>query len=148
MKATKQLLFLIAILTFSFCGISFGQTTHVITLNVDEDGAFSFTADPDTEVVDNRSLEAFTILVFEDDEVEWEGIAASGEVVDIEKIKFPRNAKPFKTKNLYGKKNNGKKKAKGKIAKDKKNKTYKYIIDFTVGGKPYSIDPDLKVGGD
>ena len=146
MKATKQLLFLIAILTISFCGISFGQTTHVITLNVDEEGTFSFSADPDTEVVDNSSLEAFTILVFEGDEVVWEGNAASGAVVDIEKIKFPRNAKPFRTKNLDGKKNNGKKKAKGKVAKDKKNKTYKYIIDFKVGGEPFSIDPDLKVG--
>ncbi len=77
MKATKQLLFLITILTISFCGISFGQTTHVITLNVDEDGTFSLSADADTEVVDDSSLENFTILVFEDDEVEWEGNAAS-----------------------------------------------------------------------
>ncbi|MGB5500067.1 MAG: hypothetical protein WBM77_14145 [Maribacter sp.] len=146
MKTTKQLLFLIAILTVSFCGISFGQTTHVITLNVDEDGTFSLSADADTEVVDDSSLEAFTILVFEDDEIEWEGNADSGAVVDIEKIKFPKNAKPFKNKNLDGKKNNGKKKAKGKIAKNKKNKTYKYIMDFTVGGEPFSIDPGLKVG--
>ena len=146
MKVTKQLLFLIAILTISFCGISFGQTTHVITLNVDEDGAFSFNADPDTEVLDNSSPEAFSILVFEDDEIEWEGIAASGEVVDIEKIKFPRNASPFMTKNLDGKNNNGKKMAKGKVAKNKKNKSYKYIIDFTVGGEPFSIDPDIRVG--
>ncbi len=146
MKTNKQFLFLIAILTLSFCGITYGQTIHVITLNVADDGTFSFSADPDTEVIDNSSPEAFTILVFEDDEIEWEGNAASGAVVDIEKIKFPKNAKPFKTKNLDGKKNNGKKKAKGKVAKNKKNKMYKYIIDFTVGGVPSSIDPGLKVG--
>lgn len=146
MKPNKQLLLLIAILSLSFCGISYGQTTHVITLNVDEEGAFSFSAGPDTEVIDDSSPEAFTILVFEDDEVEWEGNAASGAIVDIEKIKFPKDAKPFKTKNLDGKKNNGKKKAKGKVAKDKKNKTYKYVIDFTVGGEPFSIDPGIKVG--
>ncbi|MCP4978785.1 MAG: hypothetical protein GY931_21780 [Maribacter sp.] len=146
MKTTKQLLILIAIFSLSFCGVSFGQTTHVITLNVDEDGVFSLSADPDTEVIDDSSLEDFTILVFEDDEVEWDGNADSGAVVDIEKIKFPRNAKPFKTKNLDGKQNNGKKKARGKIAKDKKNKTYKYVIDFTVDGEPFSIDPGLKVG--
>lgn len=146
MKTTKQLLFLIAILSLTFCRVSFGQTTHVITLNVDEEGTFSLSADSDTEVIDDSSLEAFTILVFEDDEVEWEGNADSGAVVDIEKIKFPRNAKPFKTKNLDGKKINGKKKAKGKVAKDKKNKTYKYVIDFTIDGEPFSIDPGLKVG--
>jgi len=146
MKATKQLLSLIVILTVSFCGISYGQTTHVITLNVDEDGTFSFSADADTEVVDDSSLEAFTILVFEDDVIEWEGNATSGAVVDIEKIKFPRNAKPFNTKDLDGKSENGKKKARGTVAKDKKNKTYKYIIDFTVDGEPFSIDPGLKVG--
>ena len=146
MKATKQLLFLTAIFSISFCGISFGQTTHVITLNVDGDGTISLSADADTEVVDDSSLENFTILVFEDDLVEWEGNADSGAVVDIEKIKFPRNAKPFKTKNLAGKNENGKKKARGKVAKDKKNKTYKYIIDYTIDGEPSSIDPGLKVG--
>ncbi len=146
MKTTNQLLFLITILSLSLCSVSYGQTTHLITLNVDEEGAFSLSADPDTEVIDDSSLEAFTILVFEDDEVEWEGNADSGAIVDIEKIKFPRNARPFKTKNLDGKKNNGKKKAKGKVAKGKKNKTYKYVIDFTVDGEHFSIDPGLKVG--
>ena len=146
MKPTKQLLIAMAIVSLCFCGISFGQTTHVITLNVDEEGTFSFSADPDTEVLDDSSLEAFTILVFEDDEIEWEGYADSGVVVDIEKIKFPRNATPFRTKKLDGKNENGKKKAKGKVAKNKKNKSYKYIIEFTVDGESFSIDPEIKVG--
>ncbi|WP_273566850.1 hypothetical protein [Maribacter halichondriae] len=146
MKKTKQYLILLTLSVFFYSGLCFGQATHVITLNVAEDGSYSFSADPNTEVVDDSSPEAFTILVYEDDEIEWEGIAASGAVVDIEKIRFPEDHKVFKNKDLEGKNNNGKKKAKGKVAKGKKNKTYKYIIDFIVEGESFSIDPGLKVG--
>lgn len=135
-----------ALAVFSFCSMTYGQTVHLITLHVDEEGEFSFSAGPETEVIDDSSPEAFTILVFEDDEIEWEGESATGAAVEIEKIKFPHSAKPFKEKDLFGKRQNGKKKAKGKIAKGKKNKTYKYDIDFTVGGEPFTIDPGIRVG--
>lgn len=146
MKTTKQNFIVMVLAFFAICALSYGQNTHYITLHVDEDGAFSFSAGEGTVVVDESSPEAFTILVYEDDEIEWDGEAESGEVVDIEKIKFPNDHKIFEVKDLEGKVNNGKKKAKGKVAKGKKNKTYKYTIDFTVGGEPFSIDPGLKVG--
>lgn len=146
MKTTKQNFIVLVLALFAISAISFGQNTHHITLHVDGDGAFSFSAGEGTVVVDESSPEAFTILVYEDDEIEWDGEAESGEVVDIEKIKFPDDHKIFEVKDLEGKVNNGKKKAKGKVARGKKNKTYKYTIDFTVGGEAFSIDPGLKVG--
>lgn len=145
MKTARHSIILLALAVFSFSGLTYGQTVHLITLHVDEDGAFSFSAGPETEVIDDSSPEAFTILVFEDDEIEWEGESATGAAVEIEKIKFPHSSKPFKNKDLFGKRQNGKKKAKGKIAKGKKNKTYKYDIDFTVDGEDFTIDPGIRV---
>ena len=111
MKPNKQLI-LMAIALLTFCGSSFAQTTHVVTLHVDTDElnngnnkkAFSFSASQGTVVENIDNPETFTILVNEDDEIEWEGLSTSEAEVSINDIEIvddmskPNKEKIFKNK--------------------------------------------------
>ena len=142
MKPNKQLI-LMAIALLTFCGSSFAQTTHVVTLHVDTDElnngnnkkAFSFSASQGTVVENIDNPETFTILVNEDDEIE---------IVD--DMSKPNKEKIFKNKKTKGVHKNGKKKVKAKVKKKSKGNEYKYIIRFTIGQSDFEIDPGIKVG--
>lgn len=160
MKATKRLLFLIAILTISFCGISFAQGPHIVTLNVDtnelnnenEDAAFSFSVSEGTKAEKLDDPKTFTIIVNENDEIIWEGASKSGALVHIDEIEIvadddnPDREKIFKKNKTSGKEDNGKKKVKVKVKDKTKGNTYKYIIRISIGAFSFEIDPDIKVG--
>lgn len=161
MKTKEQRFFLLVIMLLVFTGTSFAQTTHFITLHVDtqhlnngnNEKAFSFSASPGTAVENSEDPEEFTIIVNENDEIEWEGVSSSGAIVDIEEIEImddatnPNREKVFKNKKNKGKKKNGKKKVKEKVKANTKNNIYKYFIRFTIGTFSFEIDPKIKVGG-
>ncbi len=161
MKPNKQLLFLIAILTLSFCGGSFAQGPHVVTLNVDtnelnkgnKDAAFSFTVSEGTAFENIDDDENFTITVKANDEIEWVGTSTSMAAVSIDEIEIvadetkPNREKIFKKNKTPGKINKGKKKVKAKVKDKSKGNTYKYIIRFSIGASNFVIDPRIKVGG-
>ncbi|MGB5437441.1 MAG: hypothetical protein WBM98_16215 [Maribacter sp.] len=161
MKTTEQRIFLLVIMLLVCTGISFAQATHLVTLHVDtqqlNDGnnkkAFSLSASQGTTVENSDDPEEFTIIVNENDEIEWEGVASSGAIVDIEEIEIlddptkPNRAKVFKNKINKGKKKNGKKKIKEKVKANTKNNVYKYFIRFTIGTTSFEIDPKIKVSG-
>jgi chromatin remodeling complex protein RSC6 len=161
MKTKEQRIFLLVIMLLVSTGISFAQTTHVVTLHVDTQQlnngnnkkAFSFSASRGTAVENSEDPEEFTIIVNENDEIEWEGESSSGAIVDIEEIEIlddatkPNREKVFKNKKYKGKKKNGKKKIKEKVKGNTKNNVYKYLIRFTIGTSSFEIDPKIKVGG-
>ncbi|MGB5273812.1 MAG: hypothetical protein WBN39_07135, partial [Flavobacteriaceae bacterium] len=114
-------------------------------------GAVSFSA-PGSEVENPNGKEDFTIVIDVNDEVEWEGVATSGEVVNIDNIDIDADDnKPDKDKIFKkSKSNNGKKKVKAKVKSKKKDdakgKTYKYKISYSLGASdPIIIDPIIKV---
>ena len=161
MTTKEQRIFLVLILVLVFTGISCAQTTHIVTLHVDTQQlnngnnkkAFSFSASQGTAVENSDDTEEFTIIVNENDEIEWEGVSSSGAIVDIEEIEImddttnPNREKVFKNKKNKGKKKNGKKKVKEKVKANTKNNVYKYFIRFTIGTTSFEIDPKIKVGG-
>lgn len=103
-----------------------------------------------TIVLDDSSVENFTIQVNEDDEIVWQATTATGEEIDIENVEFEvKNGR----KNLSRKPKvngerlgQGKKKVKAKVRKKTKGNTYKYKITFSVNGSSITIDPKIKVG--
>lgn len=148
MKSIKTLLRITLIFLFAFGTACFSQTTHYITLHQDDDGLFSFTADENTTILNNESPKEFTILVYEDDTIEWSGITASGDEFDVQYIEFVSGENIFKSRKMNGNRENGnKKKVKAKVKKNKKGDLYVYLINFTIDGEDHSIDPKIKVGG-
>lgn len=161
MKTKEQRFFLLVIVLFVCTGISFAQATHLVTLHVDTQQlnngnnkkAFSFSASQGTAVENGDDPEEFTIIVNENDEIEWEGLSSSGAIVHIEEIEImddttkPDREKVFKNKKSKGKKKNGKKKIKEKVKPNTKNNVYKYFIRFTIGTSSFEIDPKIKVSG-
>ncbi len=160
MKTRKQLFILIVLTLLTFSSASFAQKSHVVTLNVDtnelnnnnKDAAFSFSASAGTQVENIDDPEAFTIIVSENDEIEWVGSSSSGAAVSIDEIEIvadddnPDREKIFKKNKTPGKEDNGKKKVKAKVKDKTKGNTYKYIIRFSIGAYSFEIDPGVKVG--
>lgn len=148
MKSIKNLLRITTICLLAFGTTCFAQTTHYITLHQNDDGSFYFTADENTIILNNDSPKDFTILVYEDNTVEWEGVTASGDEFDIEYIEFVSGENIFKSRKIKGdKENENKKKVKAKVKKNKKGDLYTYLINFLIDGEYQSIDPKIKVGG-
>jgi len=159
MKTRKQLFILIVLTLLTFSSASFAQGSHVVTLNVDtnelnnnnKDAAFSFSVSAGTQVENIDDPEAFTIIVSENDDIEWVGSSSSGAAVSIDEIEIvedetkPNREKIFKKNKTSGKKDNGKKKVKAKVKDKSKGNTYKYIIRFSIGAFPFEIDPKIKV---
>ncbi|MGB5610509.1 hypothetical protein [Eudoraea sp.] len=160
MKLFNRNLVGIALLLICFGTNLYGQgANHIIILTVDtaeltqEDPAAACTfdvADENVTVVEvSEPAKDFTILVKPEDFVEWEGVTASGEAIDIEMIEFRTGGK---SKNIFAKaqkmgekKNGAKKKVKEKVKKNAANKEYSYAIEFTVDGETYQFDPKIKV---
>ena len=74
----------------------YAQEAHMVTLYVDLDRlnqgnpsqACTFSADPDTEVLGDNTPENFTIVVEEQDDIEWVAVGSDGEEIDIENVEF------------------------------------------------------------
>lgn len=159
MKTRKQLFILIVLALLTFSSASFAQGSHVVTLNVDtnelnnnnKDAAFSFSVSAGTQAENIDDPEAFTIIVSENDDIEWVGSSSSGAAVSIDEIEIvedetkPNREKIFKKNKTSGKKDNGKKKVKAKVKDKSKGNTYKYVIRFSIGAFPFEIDPKIKV---
>lgn len=136
----------------------YAQEAHMVTLYVDLDRlnqgnpsqACTFSADPDTEVLGDNTPENFTIVVEEQDDIEWMAVGSDGEEIDIENVEFMTQAgkeKPFNKNKLEGNRDNsGKKKVKDKVKKNTSGNTYKYNIEFSVDGESFIVDPKVKVG--
>jgi hypothetical protein len=156
--------FLVICLIFLFSEFGFSQATITIklivdTANFDPDnlsGSCSFEAtwsDSKKIVRSNGDLEKFTIDVFVDDTIVWEGQSSSSDIaiIDIKKIDRKNDSKIFKKKKHYGKKhgNSNKETIQGKLLYSTKGKPdFKYDILFKINrkGKTYKIDPKIKVG--
>lgn len=161
MKTIKRRIILMGIALLTYCSVSLAQSIRIVTLHIDTeelnndnvDGAFSFSASEGTVVENIDNPEAFTIVVFENDEIEWEGISTSGAIVDIDGIEIvedtnkPNREKIFKKNKNPGKEANGKKKVKAKVKDKTKGNAYKYFIRFSIGAFSFEIDPVIKVSG-
>ena len=157
MKTTFRSLLFLAFAILLSGGTMYAQEAHMVTLYVDLDRlnqgnpsqACTFSADPDTEVLGDNTPENFTIVVEEQDDIEWVAVGSDGEEIDIENVEFMTPAgkeKPFKKDKLQGNSNNsGKKKVKAKVKNNTKGNTYKYNIEFIVNGEPFIVDPKVKV---
>jgi hypothetical protein len=151
-------------LIFLFSTFGFSQATITIKLFVDTanfdpgnlPASCSFEAtwsDSGKVVRSDGDLKNFTIDVFVDDTIVWEGQSSSSNIaiVDIKKIDRDNDSKIFKSKKHYGKKRGN---SKNETAEDKvlfttKGKPdYKYKIFFKINhrGKTHIIDPKIKVG--
>ncbi|TFG76585.1 MAG: hypothetical protein E4H26_04370 [Flavobacteriales bacterium] len=150
MKPTTLLFIFAALVTLSLGNKAYGQKMVVLSID-SSSGVVSFSA-PDSEVENPGSLEDFTIVIDVSDEIEWEGVSTSGEIVDIEDIDIvddrdlPNSDKIFKK----NRSNRGKKKVKVKIKdnkkEDAKGRSYKYKISYSLGSNdPIEIDPVIKV---
>ncbi len=156
----KKLLFFSIVLCLTCAPLVqiFSQTTHVVNLSVNTErinlnnpeAACKMSVSTSTIVLDDSSVENFTIQVNEDDEIVWQATTATGEEIDIENVEFEvKNGR----KNLSRKPKvngerlgQGKKKVKAKVRKKTKGNTYKYKITFSVNGSSITIDPKIKVG--
>ena len=153
MKTTKRLLFFIAIALFTFSIASYGQQTHVITLNVDTgqieksnvDQVCDFGQDPG---ISNRG---FTIEVEIGDTVKWIGVSSSSpetDSVEITSINHEGGARVFGKNKL----NDTDGVVIGIVTDGKEGDLEKYKISFKVynngdkRGGTYHIDPIIKVG--
>ena len=159
MKTNKLLIILMGISLLSFSGTSLALSTHLVTLNVDTNelnnnnakAAFSFSVSEGTAVENIDDPEAFTIIVSENDDIEWEGVSSSGAKVDIDEIEIvedankPDKEKIFKKDKTPGTEENGKKKVKAKVKDKTRGNEYKYIIRFSIGAFSFVIDPRIKV---
>jgi hypothetical protein len=150
MKPTKMLFVLFTLATLTWGHMTYGQQMVILSVN-SSTGAVSFSA-PGSEVENPDGTENFTIVIDVNDEIEWEGVSTSGEVVNIDNIDIDADDnKPDKDKIFKkSKSNNGKKKIKAKIKNNKKEnakgKTYKYTISYSLGtNSPITIDPVIKV---
>ncbi|MDT0552206.1 hypothetical protein [Urechidicola vernalis] len=127
--------------------IGYAQETYTITLIQNNDGSFHFESSDNATVLNSSSLKEYTILVYEEDEVIWEGLTMNDEEFDIDEINYVRGNKIFQNDKIRGQRGNGdKKEVKAKVKKNKKNVDYTYEIVFTINGNQQSIDPKLKVG--
>ena len=143
--------FVLSALATVFLGnTTYGQKMVILSVN-SSTGAVSFSA-PGSEVENPDGIEDFTIVIDVNDQIEWEGVSTSGEVVNIDEIEIdadidkPDRDKIFKKSKV----NNGKKKIKVKVKNNKKEdakgKTYKYKISYSLGANdPVIIDPVIKV---
>lgn len=150
MNPTKMLFSLFAFATLFWGGAAYGQ--NMVILSVDSStGTVSFSA-PGSEVENPNGTEDFTLVIDVNDQIEWEGVSTTGEVVNIDEIDIeadsdkPDRDKIFKTTKV----NNGKKKIKAKVKNSKKEnakgKTFKYTISYSFGANdPIIIDPVIKV---
>jgi hypothetical protein len=150
MKPTKILFVLFALATLTWGHMTYGQQMVILSVN-SSNGAVSFSA-PGSEVENPNGTEDFTIVIDVNDQIEWEGVSTSGEIVNIDEIDVVEdNDKPEKDKIFKKTKiNNGKKKIKAKVKNNKKDtakgKTFKYKISYSLGsGNPIEIDPVIKV---
>ena len=84
MKSTKILFILFALASLSWGHMTYGQKMVILSVN-SSTGAVSFSA-PGSEVENPNGTEDFTIVIDVNDEVEWEGVSTSGEVVNIDEI--------------------------------------------------------------
>ena len=158
MKTTQRFLLLIVFSAIMSNGTLFAQQTHTVILEVDVDmlnqgnpaRACSLSVDSDTEVLGDNTPENFTIVVEEQDDIEWMAVGSDGEEIDIENVEFMTQAgkeKPFNKNKLEGNRDNsGKKKVKDKVKKNTSGNTYKYNIEFSVDGESFIVDPKVKVG--
>ena len=161
---SRLLQFLISFLIFLCSAVCFSQETITIKLIVDTANfdpnnlpascSFEATWSYSGKVVrSDGDLKNFTIDVFVDDTIVWEGQSSSSNIaiVDIKKIDRDNDSKIFKSKKHYGKKRGN---SKNETAEDKvlfttKGKPdYKYKIFFKINhrGKTHIIDPKIKVG--
>tara|TARA_R100001369_G_scaffold73042_2_gene101487 strand:- start:645 stop:1145 length:501 start_codon:yes stop_codon:yes gene_type:complete len=156
--------FLVISLIFLFSAVGFSQATITIklivdTANFDPDklpASCSFEAtwsDSGKVVRSGGDIENFTIDVFVDDTILWEGHSSSSDIaiIDIKKIDQGNDSKIFKTKKRYGKKRGNSKKetVEDQVLFTTKGKPdYKYKIFFKINhrGKTHKIDPKIKVG--
>ncbi|WP_149303113.1 hypothetical protein [Pareuzebyella sediminis] len=155
MKTKNQSVVNFLLLILFFTGLSYGQETYTVTLNVDlnvlnrGNPSKACTFSSDAEVIDNTSPESFTILVAENDEIIWEAFASDGQELDVETIEFITGSGvgPFGSKKLEGEKNRGrKKKVKGKVKRNMRGQEFKYNLSFGVNSDIYVIDPKIKIG--
>ncbi len=163
MKTNKQLLIGVAIMSFAFSNISYGQavTTRTITLEVDTEllnnqnaaQVCTFTASSNTTVLANdpSNAENFTIEANVGDIIEWQGIAKqpSNDIINIRMI-FAESGPPiFRDPFRSGSRGNGQAdKVRDTIIAVTGFEVFKYKIFFKVGdtGAMYQIDPKIKVG--
>lgn len=152
-KALFALLMGVALLSVNDC---FSQVIHTIVLNVDTstlnegdtENAFSFSVTSNTEFENIDDPKNFTIFVDEDDTVVWEGTSTSGALVNIETI---AHVATQDSKNIFrkakkdGRTENGRKKVKQKVLKQKKGQQFTYDIAFSIGASTFNIDPKIKV---
>ncbi|MGB5369823.1 MAG: hypothetical protein WBN18_05290 [Flavobacteriaceae bacterium] len=150
MKSTKKLSILCALASLFWGHLTYGQKMVILSVN-SSTGAVSFSA-PGSEVENPNGTEDFTIVIDVNDQIEWEGVSTSGEVVNIDEIDIEAdNGKPDSEKIFKKTKiNNGKKKIKARVKNSKKEnakgKTYKYKISYILGSNdPIEIDPVIKV---
>lgn len=159
MKLINRNLLGIVLLLICFGTNVYGQNAnHIINLTVDTENLdpddpaaacyFSVEDESITVVEVSEPAKEFTILVKPEDFVEWAGVTTSGEVVDIEMIKFREGGN---SKNIFngdrkrGQINNGKKKVKQKVKGNAKGKQFIYFIEFSVDGETYEFDPKIRV---
>ncbi|WP_086476743.1 MULTISPECIES: hypothetical protein [Arenibacter] len=161
MCTSKNYFVLLVMALLMFQGITYAQITHVVTLHVDPEyldqgnnkKAYSFTVSDETETENEDDPETFTIIVNEEDEIAWEGVTKEGEAIDIEAIIIeddvdnPHRRNIFRSRKLNGRRgqDHPRKKVKGKVKKNTKGNTYKYIIQFSLEGNTYEIDPKIRV---
>lgn len=156
MRLTTLRLF-IGVITFLFLSVfSFGQQTHVITLNVDtenltmenvaSDAISSFTAE-NTQIEKASPPEDFTIVVPDGSTVVWQAVSSSSseDKVDIVKIMREKGPRILISDEVMGKANGT---ASSVINKRLLNNPMKYKIFFKVNGTGpvYVIDPKIKIG--
>ncbi|MGB5273400.1 MAG: hypothetical protein WBN39_05035, partial [Flavobacteriaceae bacterium] len=84
MKPTKILFVLFALASLSWGHMTYGQKMVILSVN-SSTGAISFSA-PGSEVENPNGTEDFTILIDVNDDVEWEGVSTTGEIVNIDNI--------------------------------------------------------------
>lgn len=159
MKKFNQLLILMVIVLLSLAINSCSENkskpvNRIITLNVDTDNINRRNIDSTCNFGQPKGVsnKDFTIEVKIGDTITWEGISSStgDNTVDITKIKRQKGKNIFDKDSLIGKGKNRKKvigKALYSTEVNNKHKDYKYKISFKVNkkGKPYFIDPKIRV---
>ncbi len=152
MKKTNAFLCLFSLLLL-VSGTGFGQATHLITLNVDTNtisnpnpaASCYFTVGEGTNVLDNSSVEAFTIYADVGDIIIWQGVSTvSEDPVNIKMIKYSNGPRIFSEEETTGDNT-----VEAIVVRDTRNQSdYKYQIYFDVirSGARFKIDPKIKVG--
>jgi len=127
--------------------------THVITLHVDTNtisnpnpgASCFFSVDEGTTVLDNSSVESFTIYADVGDIIVWQGVSSvSNDAVNIKMIKYSHGPRIFSEDEFYGESS-----VQGIIVRDtrgQEDNKYEIFFDVIHSGAKYKIDPKLKVG--